>query len=535
MANYQALYRAWRPDRFEDVCGQEAITRTLRRQITSGHIGHAYLFCGSRGTGKTTTAKVLARAVNCLNTQDGEPCGECEVCRQLINESSMDVLEIDAASNNGVDEVRLLRDRIAYPATVGRYKVYIIDEVHMLSTSAFNALLKTLEEPPSHAIFILATTEPQKLPATVLSRCQRYDFKRIPADVIVKRMRVVLSGIHRAADDQALSEIAAAAEGGMRDALSLLDMCLSYAQDTVTAELVREVLGSSGRDFMFQFVGAVESGNAKEAMCLIDRAMRDGRDAQVFAREAASHMRTLLMAQIVDDALADLAEITPEDAERFREQAGKFERTRLMRALDLFMHADGDMKWVANPRSVLEVCAVRASAVSREQSVEGLTERMEALEKKLREGRISAEPAAKGASAPNVPVQKPSEAADAPEARKPAVPAPPSADQQIFDKAISELAAANAPIRSYLPLMKFASREQGVVSVRFDKNSKFQMQLLERKSELIEKALSDAFGEPIRLNMQQTDAAPAAAKAASGTNLARTFDIFGRDKVEVID
>ena len=534
MANYQALYRAWRPDRFEDVCGQEAITRTLRRQIVSGHIGHAYLFCGSRGTGKTTTAKVFSRAVNCQNTQDGEPCGECEVCRQLKNESSMDVLEIDAASNNGVDEVRLLRDRIAYPATVGKYKVYIIDEVHMLSTSAFNALLKTLEEPPSHAIFILATTEPQKLPATVLSRCQRYDFKRIPADVIVKRMRVVLDGIDRSADEQALSEIAAAAEGGMRDALSLLDMCLSYAQETVTADLVREVLGSTGRDFMFQFVGAIERDDAKEALCLIDRAMRDGRDAQVFAREAAAHMRTLLMAQLVDDALSDLAEITMEDAERFRSQAQKFERTRLMRALDLFMHADGDMKWVANPRSVLEVCAVRASAVSKELSVEGLTERMEALEKKIREGGfVQASSPQSVRDAESAPEKAPAESA--PQASQPVRPAPASADQQIFDKAVAELSAANAPIRSYLPLMKFASREQGVVSVRFDKNSKFQMQLLERKTELIEKALSDAFGEPIKLNMQLLESVPAAAKAASGTNLARTFDIFGRDKVEVID
>ena len=227
MSSYQALYRAWRPERFEDICGQEGVTKTLKRQITGERIAHAYLFCGSRGTGKTTTAKVLARAINCRNSQDGEPCGVCACCVQLKNESSMDVLEIDAASNNGVDEVRLLRDRIAYPPSVGKYKVYIIDEVHMLSTSAFNALLKTLEEPPSHAVFILATTEPQKLPATVLSRCQRYDFKRIPANVIIDRLKVVLAGIERSCDEEALDEIARAAEGGMRDALSLMDMCLS--------------------------------------------------------------------------------------------------------------------------------------------------------------------------------------------------------------------------------------------------------------------------------------------------------------------
>ncbi|MBQ2432850.1 MAG: DNA polymerase III subunit gamma/tau, partial [Clostridia bacterium] len=357
MASYQALYRAWRPEQFEDVCGQEAVTRTLKRQIVMGHVAHAYLFCGSRGTGKTTTAKVLSRAINCMNTKDGEPCGVCEACVQLKNENNMDVLEIDAASNNGVDEVRALRDRIAYPPTIGKYKVYIIDEVHMLSTSAFNALLKTLEEPPAHAVFILATTEPQKLPATVLSRCQRYDFRRIPQDVIVGRMKVVLDGIGRSAEEEALNEIARAAEGGMRDALSLLDMCLSYCTDGVSAPLVREVLGTTGREFMFEFTGAILENNTAQAVSLIDRAMRDGRDPQVFAREAAQHLRTLLMARLVPNDLAALTEITPEDAERFIQQTESFEQTRLMRAMDLFIRAEGDMKWVSNPRSILEMCA----------------------------------------------------------------------------------------------------------------------------------------------------------------------------------
>ena len=319
MSKYQALYRAWRPEKFADVYGQEMITRTLRNQVMSGRIPHAYLFCGSRGTGKTSTAKILARALNCRNPLDGEPCGECEVCAALKEESSLDVLEIDAASNNGVDEVRALRDRIAYPPTLGRFKVYIIDEVHMLSTGAFNALLKTLEEPPEHAVFILATTEPQKLPATVLSRCQRYDFKRLSVKDISARLRVVLSGIGRECTDGAIEEIAVAAEGGMRDALSLMDMCLGYTDGTVDAELVREVLGSNGREFMFGFVDALEKGDSARALTMIDEASRGGRDMRTFAAETAAHMRTLLIGQMTGDKLAELADISSDDAARFLE------------------------------------------------------------------------------------------------------------------------------------------------------------------------------------------------------------------------
>ena len=524
MAQYQALYRAWRPDRFEDICGQEAITKTLRRQIMSGHIAHAYLFCGSRGTGKTTAAKVLARAVNCLRPVDGEPCGECDVCRELKDERTMDVLEIDAASNNGVDEVRLLRDRIVYPPTVGKYKVYIIDEVHMLSTSAFNALLKTLEEPPAHAVFILATTEPQKLPATVLSRCQRYDFKRIHASLIVSRMKVILNGIGREADDDALQEIATAAEGGMRDALSLLDMCLSYAQATVSASLVREVLGTTGREFMFAFVGALEKSDAGEALRLIDRAMRDGRDAQVFARETAAHMRLLMMARLVGNDLAALAEITPEDAARFVEQSQLFERERLTRAMELFIRAESDMKWVSNPRSILELCAVRAARISEEKSVAGLTERIEALEKALAAGT------ALPASAAPAKADKPAERPAAPEAKAPA-----SEEEKVFTGVIEKICAETPSIRGYLRDLKFVGIDGDVINTRLDGKANFQKQFLERRADPIGKALSDAFGRPLKLNITTSDAARPAGKGVSGRDLSTSYDIFGRDKVELVD
>ena len=471
MAQYQALYRAWRPDRFEDICGQEAITKTLRRQIMSGHIAHAYLFCGSRGTGKTTAAKVLARAVNCLRPVDGEPCGECDVCRELKDERTMDVLEIDAASNNGVDEVRLLRDRIVYPPTVGKYKVYIIDEVHMLSTSAFNALLKTLEEPPAHAVFILATTEPQKLPATVLSRCQRYDFKRIPASLIVSRMKVILNGIGREADDDALQEIATAAEG-------------------------------------------------------------DARDAQVFARETAAHMRLLMMARLVGNDLSALAEITPEDAARFVEQSQLFERERLTRAMELFIRAESDMKWVSNPRSILELCTVRAARISEEKSVAGLTERIEALEKALAAGTAlpaSAAPAAKPAAAP-AKADKPAERPAAPEAKAPA-----SEEEKVFTGVIEKICAETPSIRGYLRDLKFVGIDGDVINTRLDGKANFQKQFLERRADPIGKALSDAFGRPLKLNITTSDAARPAGKGVSGRDLSTSYDIFGRDKVELVD
>ncbi len=541
MSDYQALYRAWRPDNFSDICGQEAVTRTLKRQIVSGHVAHAYLFCGSRGTGKTTTAKVLARAINCENSSDGDPCGVCPVCEALKHENTMDVLEIDAASNNGVDEVRALRERIAYPPTVGKYKVYIIDEVHMLSMSAFNALLKTLEEPPKHAVFILATTEPQKLPQTVLSRCQRFDFKRIAADVIVSRLKVVLNGIDRSADDAALDEIARAAEGGMRDALSLLDMCLSYASETVTAELVREALGAVGREFMFEFADAIEKRDAKTALILIDKAMRDGRDSAVFAKEVATHLRTLMMAQLTGDSLAELAEVTREDAARFSEQASRFERSRLLRCMDMFIRSEGDMRWVSSPRSILEACAVRACVTPVGSDVDALIERIEALEKRLKDGVIqvaapekteSAKPAEEKAEKPQ---PKAKEKAAVPPKTEDTKPASKSEDEVKFDSAMKLVAEALPSMRSFLARMRFEKLEDDVVFAVFDKNSLMQMQMTERKSPLIEEKLSQAFGRSVKIKLHIEDNKPAPAKNAAGLNLARTFDILGRDKVELID
>lgn len=513
MSEYQALYRAWRPEKFRDIYGQERITTTLINQLESGHISHAYLFCGSRGTGKTTTAKVLARALNCEHPVDGEPCGECKVCRGLKDESSLDVMEIDAASNNGVDEVRALRDRIAYPPTLGRYKVYIVDEVHMLSASAFNALLKTLEEPPAHAVFILATTEPQKLPATVISRCQRFDFKRISVKNISARLSEVLAGISRTATPDAVEEIASAAEGGMRDALSLLDMCLSYTDGEVDGELVRRVLGSNGHDFMFRFTDALEAGDADTALKLIASAMEDGRDPQVFTRETAAHLRNILIAQITGEAAEEICQVTAETAKRLMEQGNKFETNRLLRSMDLFIKAEGDMRYAASPRSVIEMCAVRAARVSREKTPEGLTERMEALEKQLKSGTVTVSAAPRGTEAP---------------------PAPGS-DGEKFARALAAYEKAFPRFRGVVFGIKYLKTDGDSVVASLPREREIMREVIKTKTADIEKELSREFGREMKLVLAQD--APAAPKPAlNGRDVSNIFDVFPeRDKINLVD
>ena len=304
---YQALYRRWRPQTFESVVGQTATVKTLRHQIETGQIAHAYLFCGCRGTGKTTMAKLMSRAINCLNPNHGDPCGKCEVCRAIQTESTMDVLELDAASNNSVDNIRELLEQVRYPAQMGKYKVYIIDEVHMLSTAAFNALLKTLEEPPAHVVFILATTEPQKLAATILSRVQRYDFGRIPSELMIGRMKEALDELHMTADPEALQLVARAAEGAMRDAFSILDMCVAGAENgTITAAQVRDALGTSDREFLFAFLDCIADRDAAGVLRKVDELMRSGREPQVFLKDLSSHCRMLMTVQAVKEGMHNL-------------------------------------------------------------------------------------------------------------------------------------------------------------------------------------------------------------------------------------
>ena len=528
--SYQALYRAWRPDTFTDMVGQDAVVRTLKRQVVTGRIAHAYLFCGTRGTGKTTAAKVLSRAINCLHPVDGDPCGECEVCKALKLENSMDVMEIDAASNNSVDEIRDLREKINYPPVLTRYKVYIIDEVHMLSTGAFNALLKTLEEPPKHAVFILATTEPQKLPATILSRCQRFDFHRISVDTIIERLMVVLGGIGRTASDDALYEIARAAEGAMRDALSLLDVCLSYTDGEVTGQLARDVLGTAGQAAMFDFTDALIDGDAGAALRQIDLMIRRGSDPQVLIRDAAAHLRAVMLAGAVKEGLTDILEITPEDAARFIEQAGRIDADGVDRMLELFMRAEPDTRWASRPRTVLELAAVRACHPEKEPDA-ALSERLGRVEKLIERG-VRAAPAAPAAQAP---AAKPG----APAKKEKPAPAPSPAEtppQQYLD-AVKQLIAENPSIQTPLEAMRFLRFDGSVVTVEFSKKAMMFMKLMERKKKLFDEALTQAFGAPVSIAMVLEGSAAPEKKLTDTVRdvINQANDVFGREKLDLTD
>ena len=546
---YQALYRRYRPARFEDFVGQEAVIKTLRSQITSGRIAHAYLFCGTRGTGKTSTAKVFARAVNCEHPENGDPCGTCGTCRALADENSLDILEIDAASNNGVDEIRDLREKVKYPPQTGRYRVYIIDEVHMLSQGAFNALLKTLEEPPAYVVFILATTEPQKLPATILSRCQRFDFGRIPAHQIIGRLRVALEEGHIQAEDAALSRIARAAEGGMRDAWSIMDMCLSYAQEEdggLTEELVLRVLGAADKSFLFAFADKLIDSDAAGALALIDEMMRKGREVQVFVRDVSAHLRALMLADICDEEqLSGLLEVTHEDAAEYIQQAKRTSHTRLMRMLDLFLASETDMKWAAQPRFALETAALRACAPEESLQVEALVARVDELERRLREGVVMAVPAKKSAKA--APSEAPSVQTEAPEIAKEAPKGPAPDAERIWQEAMRQ-AKQKPQLFGMLKFGRLVSGENGLFTVVYPKATGaayVKMLSIPEKNEEVAGYLTQAAGYPctfraaIEGTVQESDkailAAQAEAQKQAENSLNKVFDMFGRENVRVRD
>jgi len=466
---YQALYRKWRPQTFEQVLGQTATVKTLRRQIEAGRIAHAYLFCGCRGTGKTTMAKLMSRAINCQNPHEGDPCGECEACRAIMNETTMDVLEMDAASNSRVEDMRELLEQVRYPAQIGRYKVYIIDEVHMLSNSAFNALLKTLEEPPSHVVFILATTEPQKLPATILSRVQRYDFGRIPSELMVSRMREALAEMGVSAEDEALRMVARAAEGAMRDAFSILDMCVAGAEGgTITAAQTRDMLGTSDREFLFDFFKLLSERDECGVMGKIDELMRSGREPQVFLRELGAHTRCLLTVKAVRKDAASILDVTEEDEARYRVQAEAFSQARLLKMLDLFMHAESDLRYASTPRIGLECAALHACEPNTAEDSSALLERIGELEAKL--GRLEAD-IASGKLVAAQSAAKASPEAEAAPAEKPAIPAKPAlppvpADAQgVWDRVMDTVKKKEPSLISFLKNARFIGEKGNVYRV----------------------------------------------------------------------
>ncbi len=374
---YKVLYRKYRPRFFADVVGQPQVTVTLKNELTRGRIAHAYLFTGSRGTGKTTCAKILARAVNCLHPRDGDPCGECEICKGLENGSILDVVEIDAASNNGVDNIRSLIEESNFTPTSAKYRVYIIDEVHMLSVAAFNALLKTLEEPPPHVIFILATTEVHKLLPTILSRCQRFDFKRIDPEAMADRLEEVAQKEGAQLDRDAALLIARVADGAMRDALSLLDQCLGRGQH-VTLEVVNETAGVAAREYLASLAQDVADQDAARALETIDTLHRDSKDMSRLCEELAEYFRGLMLIKTMRDA-SRLVACPQEELEAMTRQALALSLPAILHGLDTFEETLHKMRY-ANPRAELEMALVRLCSPELDTSPEALLRRLEALE-----------------------------------------------------------------------------------------------------------------------------------------------------------
>ncbi|MBR7110273.1 MAG: DNA polymerase III subunit gamma/tau, partial [Clostridia bacterium] len=351
-------------------------------QIKTGTIGHAYLFTGARGTGKTSAAKIFAKAVNCLNPVSGSPCGECAVCKALSDVSNLDILEIDAASNNGVDEIRDLREKIKYPPVSGKYKVYIVDEVHMLSTAAFNALLKTLEEPPRHAIFILATTEVQKLPDTILSRCMRFDFRLLPEELIAKHLEDIFAEVGKDAETSAVRAIASAGEGSMRDALSVADMCLSYSQEKLTYSDVLDILGAVDRTVLTELIDDMLGGNLKDVLDKIDKTVNSGRSITVLVKDLAVMLRNVIV--LKSDANKKFA-LPDNVCSNLRIIANKYETSAVLRALEKINELTAELRYSTSPRLLLEATVVKISDARADLNVDGLLTRITMLEGKIAE------------------------------------------------------------------------------------------------------------------------------------------------------
>uniref|UniRef100_UPI0040572F56 DNA polymerase III subunit gamma/tau n=1 Tax=Agathobacter sp. TaxID=2021311 RepID=UPI0040572F56 len=445
--SYTALYRKFRPQEFEDVKGQEHIVTTLKNQIKADRIGHAYLFCGTRGTGKTTIAKIFAKAVNCEHPTEGSPCGECVICKSITDGSSMNVIEFDAASNNGVDNIRQIREEVTYRPTEGKYKVYIIDEVHMLSTGAFNALLKTLEEPPSYVIFILATTEAHKIPITILSRCQRYDFHRISIDTIAARLMELMQEERVEVEEKAIRYIAKAGDGSMRDALSLLDQCIAFhLGEKLTYENVLEVLGAVDTEVFSGLLRQVIQKNIAGAIVTLDMLVDEGREMGQLVTDFTWYLRNLLLMQSSDD-MEDVLDMSKEHILALQEEASMVKPEVLMRYIRIFSELGNQIKYATQKRILIEIAIIKLCKPEMERDYESILDRIASIEAKIAHGVLAPAPAA-GTTAKSV--QNGSSTADEPEEKQPQLKAVPADIEKIIKNWKPMLSEIGAITKTYL-------------------------------------------------------------------------------------
>ena len=540
---YKALYREWRPQTFDDMIGQEGIKKTIKNQIVMNRVPHAYLFCGTRGTGKTTTAKILAKAINCPNVKDGEPCNQCEVCNEINSGSNMDVIEIDAASNTGVDNIRRLIDDIKYPPHNARYKVYIIDEVHMLSLSAFNALLKTLEEPPSYVKFILATTDPQKVPPTILSRCQRFDFKRISASDIAGRLRTIADENKVQVEDVTLDTIAKISDGAMRDAISIFDQAISVSEGKVDYKDVASMLGLTSRDYIFKLVDAMIDKNIDSAMDMIDETIMNGKDVMQFIRDIIAHFRNLLMVKVSKRA-EDIVDLSQDSIRLLKGQAQNIRSEEIMRAISIMLEAENDAKFGNQPRIIVELAVVKFCKREYDSSPEMLLNRINQLEEAVKRGIAVLPEKANVASAEVAkPVRKRPEAVEkrAPshevsQDNEEADGEPVSLDQvkACWQEAINMIKAdQKVTVGVCLSLGDICGVKANTITIGFDKDKSFSKTRLEESENkrIVEKCLSKVLGRKLKAEFVIIGDEPSELDKA----FEHTREVLGNGIVEVIE
>lgn len=535
---YTALYREWRPKTFYDVVGQEHITTTLKNQILNDRIAHAYLFCGTRGTGKTSTAKVFAKALNCLNLKDGEPCNECEMCTKINNGLAIDVTELDAASNNGVDKIRDIIDDVKYPPQEAHFKVYIMDEVHMLSTGAVNAFLKTLEEPPNNVIFILATTDPQKLPITILSRCQRFDFKRINNSDIIARLRKIVTEQGVFADDKSLALIARVSDGAMRDSLSILDQAIAMGDGSVQYETLINMLGLVTNEYLFNLTNAITQRNVEKSVNIIDEVVYSGKDMYLFIKDLVAHYRNILMAKVTNNP-EEVLDMSEENISLVKEQASRIRAEEAMRCIRILQEAEGNAKLSKQARLYLELAVIKMCKIEYDTSNEVILSRINKLEEELKNGSlkvVSEMPKAKKNNnideSKKISVQKINE-------KSKEIKGNENSNVKIQDiqrawKDILERIKTRRAMIVYASLLtgKPVECKDGIVTVRYEEEYKFNKSRLEKPEyrAIISEILAEIFREDLKVVFEVDEGV----KSEKSTE-EMLLETLGEEFVDVLD
>lgn len=541
---YTALYREWRPRNFNDVVGQEHITTTLKNAIKTDRIAHAYLLCGTRGTGKTSTAKILSKAVNCLDLQDGQPCNQCEMCKKINSGTAIDVTELDAASHNSVDNIRDIIEDVQYPPQEAKFKVFIIDEVHMLSVGAVNAFLKTLEEPPSKVIFILATTDPQKLPITILSRCQRFDFKRIKGEDIFGRLRTIVSDLGVYADDRSLKLISRICDGAMRDALSVLDQVISMSDGKVEYDNLIQMLGLMTNEGLINVMDAIIGKNTERAIRNINDIVFSGKDINIFIKDLTAHMRNLLMAKVSDNP-EEVLDMSSENIELLKEQSKQVRVEELMRYINILQEAEENAKFTKQGRIYLELAIIKMCKIEYDTSMETILNRLNKLEESIRSGEIE------------VSISKASEIKNTiKEVKKPYVVQEKKAMENspvTFDvqgdasctltteevkrsfKDIQGLLKArkNMVLATALMMGEVISCINGVITVGFEKDYSFHKNRLEKDDS--RKVIDNIFSEVLKQKVRVIYTMDGEVRVAEKSKEEILFETFPSELVEVLD